>query len=1192
MAMLTEKQQLALNIDKPISVTAGAGSGKTSILVERFLSIVSKNPQNIFHTLAITFTKKAAGEMKERVASRVAEMLKQCTDPGQRENLLTIRENLNSVHVSTIHSLCGRILREFPLEAGLSPDFREMDEMQSMVWQLKAIEESLKEIDEMPVDSALEQWGPLFRSAGRDKVELMLKEALDKPYEMGALIEQYAFWDETAYMRFLTTQWVEMVQQVIDTIDLKKVKDLVEGILSNDHTGVKSTTADKIRNVLVQYNEHSLGRNEMEDCEQIIALMDVLTTTDGTAKTAKGLGGKKNWPDATLQSLVHLSQILQPMSEELKTIKPGMPPGENDRRWFNDFKQFIKLYQRTEARYFQYKMDNGLVDFEDLQLLTLSLLKENSKIRNIIRTRFRFIMVDEFQDTNELQWQIVNLITGEGQYANNLFVVGDPKQSIYGFRNADVRVFKKVKQIFAQRYGLANEQEYPGNIIFDNSFRFLPGLNDVINGLFDQVLIEDRRNPFTVPYQYLKSSREVPGAGAARLTIIDPENPEGSSEIHYIASTIEQLLREKETCFVWDRQTQTEHERPLQYGDVAILLRSRNNLLEIEQAMRRRNIPFKTLKGIGYWQKQEIYDLFYLLKFLVNPDDDLALTAILRSKMFMLPDDALLLIAEAEGRHLLQKISNTIKQGMNGHDAYPEVEKANLLINKWLNCRHRMSLTELLNTILEDTRLKALLAADINGEQLSANVNKLIEHAQSFDAVGQTSLQDFLNLMEEILVTEMQEGEAQLIAEDTKTVKIMTIHAAKGLQFPVVFLPFLGVKNASRAPQVYFEEKTGMAATGLFKEKNQKDSASNLALINILRYQNRQKELAEARRIFYVGASRASNYLFMSAQTDKDQAPSDSSLEWIFQASSNYGASVHDIEQLKLGDLQIPVYHDYDRKQDDSPDLRRFFKGMEQLQTFVEQAQIEDIKEEQRFEPMRDVPGADTYSATRIMTFINDEQLYYQRYHLGFFENDYDRFAEDVVQSDDAALLKGKIVHRFLELLPTSEALPQHLMEQVLFEFDVFDEQAVFFYKNELLEILRKVKDTPQGRAIFSAVHFRNEVTITMRLDQDFFTGTIDRLYLNQENLWEVVDYKTNLIDQSEIEDTAKKYEWQVKAYAVLLSKLYPDQKIYPISLYFLHPNQVLRKQFDLEEVNRLEQSFISIINRIKQQMPQKLDND
>ncbi len=1178
MDTLTESQKQALNIERNISVTAGAGSGKTRILVERYLKIVLSNPRNVRRVLAITFTKKAAGEMHERIADVVNARIAETSDPKRRARLLHVRDQLNSASISTIHGFCARVLREFPIEAGITPDFIELDEMKAGVLIQQAIQQTFDILNAIDEPDAQKHWMKVFGTLPRRTIFAMLDKALEKPFEMDKIAESFSTYSEADYIKFLETQWLQLIRQILGDHHPADFLPLVEEILNLDDQPAGNDKKTAVLSVLTAFRETCTYDPDSPDAYQALQkLADRMTTNDHQPyKNLGKIGSKAGWISAAGEALLDLSGKCAEAARLLSERKPGDPPGDTDRQWFFAFKTFLKLYAQASDTYLKLKTTTGLVDFEDLQLLTLRLLQRNEAVRNELADRYDYIMVDEFQDTNLLQWQIVDMLSKKpdrnGQ--NDVFIVGDPKQSIYGFRDADIRIFKQVKQLFATADGRQKEDDYAGNIYFSDSFRFLPLVNAFINYIFNKILREDPHNAFEVGYHPLDTKRDLPGKGRIELAILDKtEQPDIEAE--YIASRIANLMRDETIIYHW---RDGEQDTALNYGDVAILLRSRQNLLPVEQALRRRNIPFKTAGGIGFWQKQEIYDIYHLLRFISNPSDDYALIAVLRSKLFMIPDSALFMLAGEAGGSYLQKIRGPLQNNYRSGEK-ELLRHAGALLDRWLQCRDRLHTTDLLNRIIDDLKLYAVYAAELDGEQLVANLEKFTGQAARFESSGSGGLSDFLLYIDEFFEREAREGEAQIVLEDTTTVKIMTIHASKGLQFPVVFLPYLNTKRTTQQGNVYFDSDLGLAHPVNLPAENQ--SGADHVLLNLIKDKQRQKDLAEARRIFYVAASRCSNQLYLSAALNNDKIEKDSAFSWLNDSFLSDGIDLPAEEQIEHDGFTLHIHRTFEDEQKTAPSHKKFEEGLTQLSQTVSRADVSGVTVPDYLQDIADTIGGRVFSATQVMTFVKNPRAYYQRYQLGFFEHDYESFANDVYQTDHS-LLKGKIFHRFLERLEDAVSDPETLIERILTEFEVYDTGLYDQFKKELLNLHEQIGQSPQGKKVMQAAEAGNEITVTMRLGSDYLTGTLDRIYKNEQGLWEVIDYKTNRIAEDQVESESVKYEWQIKSYALLLSRLYPDQDHYPVALYFLVPDIIRRRSFLKAETGAIKAEFLDIIEKIK----------
>ena len=1198
MEELTDGQRKALKLDQNISVTAGAGAGKTRLLVERFLKIAvdhyRDNPQKVRRILAITFTNKAAGEMKERIAEAINRRIAESQDSGLRNHLLAIRDQLNSVAISTIHAFCTRVLREYPIEAGLAPDFSELDDMQSAMLMDEAIEQALEQLSDMDDQELLKRFWGLFEFWDRRTVVQMLRTALQHPYEMESILRRYSEFDRETFRDFLTGLWVSEMRSLLTDEELQYWKRIISAILQALPIPVPAELQE-----IVDYLQacaalpDKVDALSADDLQNLLNLSDRFTTGKNEPySTLTSLGKKKNWPVYARDFVLELSSALSDWLMNNREFLPGKMPDAADWQAFEHLRTFLELYQQAADLYEQKKSEIPAVDFEDLLLKTYRLLSSNETVRRELSQRYEFIMVDEFQDTNALQWKIIEMLSSDdGQLSKEkVFIVGDPKQSIYGFRNADIRIFRQVKKTFAHAAGFKTTEAFPGNVILKESFRFVPTLNTFINDVFASVLNPSENNDYEVEFQPLIAKREASLESHIELALLDEED--ALSEEDYIAATIAGLIGEKDG-------TLNEEAQKIQLGDIAILLRSRNNLLAIEQALRNYGIPFKTVKGIGYWQQQEIYDFYHLLCFLADPTDDFSLIGILRSKLFMIPDDVLYFLAKEEGASFWEKLNGKFEQGQYAKFDKTRLKTVRETLNRWIQMRNFLPLHELLNTVLDDLHYRALLASQINGEQLVANIEKFIEHVYRFNNSGILGLVDLIRQVELFIEQSLREGEPQINLEDKGTVKLMTIHAAKGLQFPVVFIPYLNTDNLKKGgggSNVFIDAEIGLGASprnDLLSGTRKPREKKRYALLELLKLQQKKKDLAEAKRIFYVGVTRASNHLFLSAKIKKDRTgreiiQSHSALQWLIAHYQNKNVDLFDpdLTQYEQSGYTLHIVRSLDKEEQAEQKISQWLNGIQQLQERVFRPEPADESTLYLYQPLHDTPAAITFSATRLMTYQKDAKEYYRRYHLGFFESDYELFADAVFKSDDS-LIKGKLLHRFLQLLTEENAPDEHeILERVLFEYEVFDPQKQAQFREEILQLKAKISQSPIGQKIISASPARNEIPVTMRLGADYFTGTIDRIVLDADQNWHVIDYKTNRVKKGRVASAGQKYEEQMKGYALLLSRLLPQQEVFPVDLYFIYPDELYQRRYSKKDIEQIEQEFLRLIAEIKERFP------
>jgi ATP-dependent helicase/nuclease subunit A len=1153
----TDAQVAALRTNLNIAVTAGAGTGKTHILVERYLKILLEQDVDIRSVLAITFTDKAAAEMLTRVAKRVGDMLDDPEYQRHRTRLENIRDRLSSAVISTIHSFGSRILREYPVEAGLDPDFMTLLGDPSSQMRDEALEEVLEELDGETAD-----WLPLFRFFGEQNLRAMLEKALASRYELEtvrAVLEG----------RTVDELYQALQKQVFEQLDAKldiglnaRVVGVAVKILSEDTPAVRQNKkASKITEIL-NVLERERDRDSAEHWRTLADLAKELTKsgTHDPHTEIRYLGGKGSWSqiqcELILDIAVDLSDFLRVWNELGLSI-----PGERDRQHLELLPKFYLLYDRFRARYSEKKAAVAGIDFDDMQILALKLLKNNESARTALAAQYKYIMVDEFQDTNSMQWELISLL---GELAGNkFFVVGDPKQSIYGFRNADVRVFESVKKQFAESG--SGEADYEGNVVFPESFRFKEGISDFVNFAFSRILRRgsEEKDKWEVGYDLVKPVRKDRDGGEVELALFVKKEQIHTQE-EFLANHIEMMIAEK-------------GKKP---GDIAILLRSRTELAEIEEQLRRKNIPFKTIGGVGFYQRQEIYDVYHLMLFLLDPHDNIAALGLLRSPMVLLSDETIYLLSADEGDGSFWDKCQTADS--NAH--LPEAEKQKVLqfvvmARKWLARRERIEYSTLLAEIFDETNYRALLAAELNGEQHLANLDKILASAEEFESRRLVAVNEFVESLKRLINEEVQEGDAPVDVTDATTVKIMTIHKSKGLEFPVVILPYLNSTTQTSAREgALFSERWGIVGRN-YKLPDEKNYS---ALYHLQKAEDRRKELAELKRLFYVGCTRARDHLVLSGYVD-EKAKKGTSLALLESA-----LPVERLFDLEEGAWEyggrktinvIRGYADSGGKADEK--LANVIRSAKAVAGVLERGGDSGSEIPVLMQTVPDTPNGEVFSATQLMTFAQDPEVYLERYHLGYFRDDYDRDAGGSGESD-IAMLRGKIIHRFMEY--EGKADPKDL----LFEFEIFDPKEAAEIVSEIEQLREQIAGSEYLQAVLAA-KARNEIAITMRLGEDFLTGTLDRLYRDTEGNWCVIDYKSNRVTEATVDTAARKYGMQVKTYALLLSALYPGQNEYRVALYFTRIGAKRESVFSPDDVRELHSEFSAIVAEIRTRFLNKL---
>lgn len=748
----TAEQEVAIKtIDRDLVVTAGAGSGKTKVLVERYLYLLEKG-FSIDSIVAITFTKKAAQEMKERI---------QQAQPDKP---------LSSARISTIHSFCQALIKDYPREAGVDPQFAIGEE-----WEMQAL---LMEIAEEAVGKALQT---------REEEIVELSEEFRHLRQLAeTLVETYRQMASKGQTQFDIVDNRPELKQEIGVYHLRLQETISEFLTTTGNQQLTAAGKRRVDNLKELWPDirSLLAR---EPLEGIFQLLEVLKGNWGKLK--EEISVVKDTAQGLEQALLDYQGV-------------GFLIGVQDL-----LKEIHQTYQRA-------KRHRSILDFNDLEQLALKVLQQ------VKPPEIKHLMVDEFQDTNRVQKSIIDaLLLPE----TKLFVVGDPKQSIYRFRGAEVQVFTNTCQEIESRGGEV--------ISLQDNFRSSPGIIRFTNEFFARLMAED-----AIEYEPSRDNREDMGCNVELL--LCPQVEEGkTAERRVEASLVAQRILE----FLYENPTYS-------YKDIALLFRQTSNVAIYEEALRDQDIPFVNLSGRDFYFKQEIKDVFNLIECLLDPLDTLAEIAILRSPLFNVSDEGLYW-------YQLNKLDQALSTDQE------KINQAHDSLSKWRKRAQFIPAPQVIEEALEETKfLEKMLV--ING-QAYANLIKLLQKSRKLAASGYISLVEQRNYMKSIVAQKGQEGEARLDAEHEDVVKIMTIHGSKGLEFPVVVLPDLDSRiNQGERGLIGYHPDIGLGVR-------------NTATHQRIKERNQQEELAEAKRLLYVAVTRAEDYLICSGmEQDVDESKS------------------------------------------------------------------------------------------------------------------------------------------------------------------------------------------------------------------------------------------------------------------------------------------------------------------------------
>ena len=854
----TAEQENAINSTSgSILVSAAAGSGKTSVLVERVIKQITDldNPIDIDKFLIVTFTKAAAQEMRSRISARLSEMI---SKNPQNSHLHNQQIMLKCASLGTIHSFCASIIRENFYKLGISPKFRIAEESEISIIKNQAMEKTLNDFYEFQNHDFI-YTANLFGNEKNDN-------------SLSLIIEQ--IYDFTRSLPF-PEKWMNNVCKMYENIT--SVKDSPWGKIAVNFAKKSFTEVQKILSqikTISSKNENiqkSYGEAIEKDLSEANSIMESLNieSWDKIAEKITQFSFSKFKPlrckDCDFEKNV--------ISEKRKYAKNLI---ENSKKYFtfselgtiNSSKKF-KVVTKTLFEVTNYfceeisylKTIKNIADYSDLEHWTIKLLSKDTDSGEInpsdiafeISNRYAEIMVDEYQDINEIQNTIFKLINNN----NKMFCVGDVKQSIYKFRHSKPQIFLGKKSDY--RLYSKEENNYPAKIILGKNFRSNPKIIDSINFIFESIMSEEAGE-----IQYNDEEKLVPGIYKEEtqndecdinFSIIDTSQSQENSDIleaDFIAEKITEMIHQKYKVI------ENGTERPITYSDFCILMRSSNAHAHIYASrLLEQGIPAWSETKEKFLDTSEISNIISILQTINNPVQDIPLISAMMSPIFGFNVDELSEIRESDRNNLFYfAVKKSSENGIKKCTDF--LEK----INYWRKISCTVPCGELIEFIYQDTDYPALCLAKAKGEVKKANLELLVQYAEKFENQYHKGLSGFLDYIENIRQKKSDLEPASISSEYENTVKIMSIHKSKGLEFPVCIVAGCGKKFNFDKNKVIINSDFGPA----MKLKNDEGT---LQFDNLMRKavfsQNQNEDISEEMRIFYVALTRAKQKLFLIA---------------------------------------------------------------------------------------------------------------------------------------------------------------------------------------------------------------------------------------------------------------------------------------------------------------------------------------
>lgn len=907
-ATFTSEQNQAIHESgHNILVSASAGSGKTMVLVERIMNKINGGT-DITDLLVVTFTKAAASEMKERIQKKIQENI---NDPElsaeKKRHLIRQLPLIGQAHISTIHSFCTKVIKKYYYLIDMDPVFRMItDETESDMLKEDILDEciELKLEDEDPsfyqflemysntrnLDTVKELVLSVYQFALAKPDYMDWINSLSVPYQVNDLSELSIYQrvikeDILSTLNYCIGQSEHIIDITNDASELSKFQELFTNLIGDFQMFQSIVQEDRLEEFYHLISDFKFPSKPRRSNKWDEALLEV----DELVKVSYD-NLKKSFNTIKINYFTHnpSEQI-----EQLNRMKPIV-------------QSLIELLKDFHKKFTTKKAELQALDFNDLEHKTLEILSAEDQVAaNYYQNLFEEILIDEYQDINILQETILSSISRED--IGNRFMVGDVKQSIYGFRLAE-------PQLFIDKYNRFEKSDTDSRIVLQKNFRSRDSILDFINFIFKQVMdtglgeiAYDKPAELNVgntafPEDNTKHTEilvyEFKNTKDNDLDIEESERIQTSyeGESILIAQKIKELIRSGYE--VYDKKEKIM--RPAKYSDIVLLTPTKLNNLLIQQQFQKYNIPVSMDSTENYFQRTEIMTMMSLLKIIDNPLQDIPLVAVLRSPIVGLKEPELAKIRLVNRKSQYYQAFIEAVQTENKHISQELREKISSFSNQleeWRDFSRFNSLVDLIWKIYKDTNYLEYVGGLTAGAQRQSNLHALYERAAHYEEGAFKGLFQFIKFIERMQKKDQDLAEPSKVTDKDNAVRVMTIHKSKGLEFPIVFLG-----NASKRFNV-------QDAVGAYALDNNEGFGSDFIDINHnvsyptwinegIKQKRMKKLISEEMRVLYVALTRAEQKLFIVGSTDSK----DSAVKSWLAVENHHEVTLPIVERLKYSD--------------------------------------------------------------------------------------------------------------------------------------------------------------------------------------------------------------------------------------------------------------------------------------------------
>ena len=1131
MAWTKEQEKAIYQKGDNILVAAAAGSGKTAVLVERIVNKIINEKIDVDKLLVVTFTNAAATEMRERVLDAIYKKLEDNPDNLMLQKQIVL---LNKSHISTIHAFCLEVIKNNFYKTDISPNFRLANTPEIELLKMEVLEEVFDNLYEEKNENFIKLIDTYCGYRSDDN----LKEIILKIYRYIQSMPYPEEWLEKQVEKFNLDLEQDFSKTVWGQLLIKEAKeDIEESINMLKNVAKKLQLETDLNKWYLIINDDISGLEEIAEMENwddfYIKMQDLKFKTWAQDRkivselkdNAKAVRDKAKAKIDDLKNKIFIYDSKQAnndifaMYETLQEIK-------------NVILKFISEYQKA-------KLQKNIIDFNDIEHLALQILVqknekgkyEPTEVAKEYQEMFEEIAIDEYQDSNEIQEEILKQISR----GNNIFMVGDVKQSIYKFRQAK-------PELFLQKYNTYDNNKIQ---LFAN-FRSRKNILDLSNVIFENIMSEEfgsidyNENEFlNVGQEYIATKEKT--LGKAELHIIDAsvETEELQDEIlenaeieaKFVAKKIQELINGN--YVVYDKK---QGYRKLQFKDIVILLRKTANVAPIyEKELENLEYPVFSDIGTNYFESIEIQTIMSLLKIISNPDNDIALVTVLRSPIGKFTDNELIEIRLENQNESFYNALLSSEQLKEKIDDFLE------LVEDFRTKQEYLKLDELIWYIYEKTGYLNYVSLMKNGNLKVANLRMLFEKARDYEQGSFKGLYNFINFIDKVTKGNTDMGAPKLIGENENVIRIMSIHKSKGLEFPVVFLCGTGnqFNMLDLNDNILIHSELGLGPKYINYERR---ITYNTLAKEAIKYQIKKEIKEEEMRLLYVALTRSREKLIITG-VDKNLKKSIQEKEEMLQISENKVTKaiakksktyLEWIETVNLADKRMKDLIDvYEHIKNESLDTEQEEQKEKTIQ--IEERKInKEINEILTWEyPEKELTKIEGKSSVSKLTKeTENEEIKVELKKPKFLEGELPLSKAEI----------GTTVHLVMQKLDFKQNYTIEKIEELLEELEqkgiiatkqkeaVPKQKILAFAQSQLFKEIGRAKKTYKEQPFYINIPVK-ELYESKSNENILVQGIIDLYYITENEEIILVDYKTDYVPENKASYLKEKYQSQLNLY-------------------------------------------------------------